>query len=603
MMIKYFLNSTKGRIIIYFSLIFLFLNSLTGIIIYRYFSNVFFNEIISYSVKIVEEATLTIDSYFNHLKTTMEVTGGSRVVLSAVETYLDPDSAQGEKIEAIWEIDDAFADILKFNPDIKDIILIDNSGKALHKSGVYKSLKNDYDFNEQEWFDKDFNGYLKVKFLGIHPQDYYLNPKESQLGERIISTIIPVVDVLSINKKQHAVILCNIDANNIDEITKELRLEETGYFLIIDNNDEIVYKPKDVDLDEGMLKIITGEMADESGHFFYSNTRKEFLVAYDNSRITGWRILAAVPSKEIYAHLRSLGLIIIIVSIASVSLVVLSTIFISSRINRPIIRLIKLMGNIEKGNFDLKLYDNSSEEIEKLSSRIDLMIERINALNKDLYSYKFKSKEAEIRALQAQINPHFLYNALQLIKSMAVCKNLEGVGKIVTLLGNMLRYAVYNPKELVTIYDEIAHVKEYIQIQNFRYPGKFKYRIECGKDIGNNKIPKLVMQPLVENIFTHGFKNSDRIVIKISSETKRNGVYINICDNGSGIDEESAKKITRHLEDSSRKDKSDSIGLKNVNERIRLKFGKPYGVRIIPRHNSWTCIRVYIPKNYGEVEI
>ncbi len=588
---KLFLTkSIKKHIIIYFSLIFLLSIGLFGFMAYNFFSNILINEILNYTTKLADETRVNLDSYFGQINALLQITASNSLVVEGVrEENLEDITVKFENSKKINEL---LQDILKLNSNIKDIILIDSRGFACESTA--KSVLEDYDFVNKGWFPREYSQFFKATFVGLHAQDYYLVPEDNE--DEVVSAVIPIMDFINPQDKSHASIMCNLKVEEIHEITKETTLEKTGFFLIVDNNSQIIYQPHNYHLSESQKDKLIEKMTGESGNFIVENEDKKMMMVYKTSKVTGWKVVALIPMKEILSHLEGIKKITLILTFICIITVFFVSVLISGRVTKPITRLMKRMGRIEQGNFDVKLYDDSTEEIEMLSSRMDLMIERINSLNRDIYLYQIRSREAMIKALQTQINPHFLYNTLQAIKAMAVCGKNPEIGKIVTLLGNMLRYAVYNSEELVNISDEMNHVKVYLEIQNFRYPAQYTYETEIEEGLDELKTLKLILQPIVENSIIHGLSGRKKGTVRIKAGKNPLGIQFSITDDGKGISGEELSGILEYVRDPAKKEESHSIGLKNVHERVRLKFGDPYGIDIVSNENEGTCVKVLIPE-------
>ena len=567
---------------------------LFGLTTYYSFHNTLTSEILNYTTQIVDEERINLDSYFQQIGTLLQISAGNSIIFDALSNNNPTDYSN--RLYNKRNIEELLQNTIKIDSKIKDIIIIDDKGFPYDYTG--SSIKQDYNFFKQPWYIKNSKIYFKASYIGLHPQDYYVNSWDG--NDAVVSAVIPIMDFMTPEKKTYGSMLFSLKVNEIQELTKETRLEKTGFFLIMDSNSNIIYKPHDnsnlLSSKEEFTKYIQGD----SGSFIYKNGKSKFMAVYKTSKVTSWKIVASIPMKEIQGHLDVIRTITLILTIVCILMVIMASIIITGRITKPITKLIKVMGTIEQGNFNEKLYNNSTEEIEVLSSRMDLMIDRINALNHDIYSYQIKSRDASIKALQAQINPHLLYNSLQSIKAMAVYGKTSEISKMVTLLGNLLRYAIYNSEELVAIADEVKHIREYLELQSFRYPGKFDYSIECSDELSQYKTLKLILQPIVENSVLHGLAEKENGIIQIKIEELDSIIQVQISDNGIGIEEEEVLRIMNYINNPEHQDTSHSIGLKNVNERIQLKFGKPFGIQISSQENNGICIKVSIPIIKGE---
>lgn len=583
-------TSIRRKITLYFSLIFIFLIGLLGYITYHMFSTTLTSEVISYTSKIVTEARLNVDSYFNQIKTLVQITAGQSVIQDAVSGYEKEDDQQ--RLLHRRQIEDRMKDILRYNPSIKDVVVIHPSGGVYEYSG--STIKSDYPFYSQSWFPKFQNEYFfRVHFIGIHPQDYYFNPPEA--SEKVISAVAPVFDFWNPSRKDGTSVMFNLQLEEIQELTKESKLEQNGFFLIMDDANEFVFKPSEGSVSSRLQSEITGRMDKEEGRFQVGKGKDTLLGVYTTSKVTGWKIIAMIPMQEILAHNDNINRLVLALLAAAMLCVIIISVFVSSRITRPITGLMRKMSDVQQGNFDLDLYDDSSVEMQKLTTRIMRMIKRINQLNYDVFSYAIKTKEAEISALQSQINPHFLYNTLQSIKSLAICERSEDVSQMVTLLGDVMRYSIVHPNEMVVLHKELEHIKSYLQIQHYRYPDKVQYTFDCEERVLHMKTPKLLLQPIVENAVLHGFSGSRKGMIRISAHAIPAGVEIVIEDSGRGMTEEKLAEL-RGLLQQEEAAGTEHIGVKNVHDRIRYKFGDAYGLRIDSEIHRGTKVTLRLPE-------
>ncbi|MBP2000164.1 two-component system sensor histidine kinase YesM [Paenibacillus shirakamiensis] len=583
-------QSIRRKLIISFSLIFILLIGLLGYITYHMFSKNLTAEVISYTSKIVTESKLNMDSYFNQIKTLIQITAGQSLIQDAVSGYEESSNQQGLIYHR--QVEDRMKDILRYNPSIKDVMVIKPSGNVYEYSGG--TVRKDYLFYSQNWFPKFQNDeFFRVHFIGVHPQDYYFNPPYE--SEKVISAVAPVFDFWNPSRRDGTSVVFNLELREIQELTKESKLEQHGYFLIMDQSNQIVFKPSEVNLSSYLQANITQNMDKVEGRFQVGKGDDTFLGVYTTSKVTGWKIIAMIPMKEILAHNDNINKLILLLLGAAILSVILISIVVSSRITYPIIRLMRKMSDVKQGNFEVDLYDNSSVEMQKLTTRIMQMIKRINELNYDVYAFAMKTKEAEISALQSQINPHFLYNTLQSIKSLAICERNEDVSSMVTLLGDVMRYSIYHPNEMVVLYKEVEHVKAYLQIQNYRYPDKIHFELVVIGQILHMKMPKLLLQPIVENAVIHGFSGNRKGNIIMSIQPGMSGLEITIEDTGQGMDE---KKLTtlRELLRQEDVENREHIGVKNVHDRIRYKFGEAYGLIIESKVEQGTKVIIQIPQ-------
>lgn len=300
---------------------------------------------------------------------------------------------------------------------------------------------------------------------------------------------------------------------------------------------------------------------------------------------------------EIHSINRKLSCILAGILLLSVLLVALISRIVSKSILTPMNRLVDCCNQVAVGNYEVEFPEGKSEEIHVLSQTVQTMIHNVFRLSEKVVEEEKKLSEEQLRALQHQINPHFLNNVLQLIKGMAVEGKTEEISRLSTLLGKILAYSVYQPYEDVELKEELEYVKNYMEIQNLRYGGRIFYAIDCEPGLENVRISKLLIQPLVENAIEHGLKGKGRGMISISAERERDSICILVNDNGTGIPEPELADMKRKLEAETVYLQEKSIGVLNVNARLKRKYGGRYGIEVISREGAGTTVIIRLPED------
>ncbi|MCY9696099.1 histidine kinase [Paenibacillus alginolyticus] len=586
----FFLRTLKGRMILYYCTIFIIFIALLGGVTYQIFMNVMTNQILQYTEKIIEEKRSSIDSYFNQVVNLVQISAGSQVLRDAIKQQDNQDSIS--KLYYQRQVSDYFTNILRFNSNINDFFIINEKGYIYAQSGA--TVNNAFNFFNQPWFQEIHSDYFHVYFLGVHPEDYYILDNNNE--GNVVSAIAPIYDLNSVSSDRKVYLLCNMKVKGIESISNETQLEKTGYITILDQNNNPIYKPTGVQFSLNSELERTNYFKQESGYFTLGNGLKKNLIVYKTLKTTNWKVVAYIPYSEMYAHTDAIRYMVPLSILIVIILVVLASVLIAARINKPLMRLTNKMYLIEGGHTDVELFDNSTEEIEKLTRRIDSMINKIKTLTEENFSYILQNKESELKILLSQINPHFLNNTLQSIKAMAVIGKTSEISRMVTLIGNMLRYAINSSQDVVTIQDEIDHITNYLKIQNYRYPEKFMYDTVISDEIRRFYMPKLILQPVVENAILHAFQQLQEGRIQLTFEAVSQGIQITIFDNGRGMSSEELEEVSEKL---SKFDPDEEykggVGLRNVHQRIRNKYGYPYGIILSSEINAGTSVTILIP--------
>lgn len=368
-----------------------------------------------------------------------------------------------------------------------------------------------------------------------------------------------------------------------------------GYCFITDQNGDIVYHPQQ--------QLLFSGLKSENTEFIFSlpdGTRTEKNVIYTTQHIKNnlWRIVGISFTDELYRKLKEQILMSIIISFLCCALIAGILFIVYSRIvSAPVKSLIRAMKRFETDaeNFRFSGGTEIVAELNTLSRSFEHMSRRIAQLMDKVRSEETELRKTELKALQAQINPHFLYNTLDSIQWMCERGNTESASKMVGALAKLFRISISRGHELITIKDEMRHAENYLIIQSYRYRSQFTYTFDVDPEIEGYLCNKITVQPLIENAIYHGI---DRLIdegeINISARTaddNQNDIIITVEDNGVGMTEEQCRKILQ-------KDRSDSggIGVKNVNDRLKIYFGAGYGLTIKSEPDVGTKVMVRIPK-------
>lgn len=311
-------------------------------------------------------------------------------------------------------------------------------------------------------------------------------------------------------------------------------------------------------------------------------------IYYDVKYIQQERIVA----KKNFNYLISIALVVFAILLI---LITYTANFLPKSISRPIRRITEVTNKVAEGDLSVRSDVTDGVEATMLSTSLNKMIDKINELLSQVTTEQIRLRKAEFELLQSQINPHFLYNTLDAIVWLAEAGDKEKVVSTVKSLSDFFRTSLNQGKDIVSIREELLHVKSYLDIQRIRYQDILEYEINVPEELNIYRIPKITIQPLVENALYHGIKNKRGLgKITVTGELRENDFIICVADNGMGITEERLEQVMHsinHREDSEKQ----SFGLYNVNERIRLDFGVEYGISISSKYKEGTQVTVRLP--------
>lgn len=272
--------------------------------------------------------------------------------------------------------------------------------------------------------------------------------------------------------------------------------------------------------------------------------------------------------------------------------------YIPLSITRPIRKLSEVTDQVAKGDLSVRFDARSGVEVNRLSDSLNTMIDKINELLEQVTTEQIRLRKAEFELLQTQINPHFLYNTLDTIIWLAEAGKQREVVGMVGSLSEFFRASLNQGKDIISIREELQHVKSYLEIQQVRYQDILKYEIQVPGELDKYLIPKITIQPIVENALYHGIKNKRGLGrIRVSGKKEKGGFAIQVEDNGIGINEERLRQVRDKIQYRTPAE-NDIYGLYNVNERIRLNFGEKFGISIESVYGEGTVVSIHLP--YGE---
>lgn len=465
-------------------------------------------------------------------------------------------------------------------------------------------------------FDKFGNPYYAIKNSGIRADLHDVLPRWTELAEeahgtpvfvstqdvagrstssRYVFTVVrQIIDPVTFD----AVGMIAIDANIgvIDNIIKDLDKSTHGKTLIVDKSGSVVYD-SDKTLIGHSLKDseLLPDFAEDQGSYHTRVEGKDVLAIYKESSVTGWKVLITIPEDELMKDAVLTRNYTLAAALAIMAFALLISLVLVFALTKPLRSLVRMMKEVQTGNLDVIFPVVSRDEAGLVGSAFNRMIDRIKTLIQDIYTVEERKKEAELQSLQHQINPHFIYNTLESIRMTAVLNDDREVGTMTQLLGKLLRYSIHGGLESVPIAKEWEHLQIYVQLLNHRYGSRFELRLPEPQETEGLHTIKLLFQPIVENAVYHGLQESrSGMAIEIKLRREGKDLLFEVADDGKGMEEETLLKLQAALRSNVSED-GVGIGLRNVNERIKLKYGEVYGLSIASRFGEGTVVTVRLP--------
>jgi two-component system sensor histidine kinase YesM len=426
--------------------------------------------------------------------------------------------------------------------------------------------------------------------------------------------VIPVAfRFLVVGSLEHVYIVVNLQQSTIAKYLEENYASVDKLFIVDQQGNDIVnYGSDETTIVDHFHEEITDNTKAVCKEAEYRGD--EYLCTFTKIKMNNWKLFSIKSKTDLLSNLDSLRTYIVIVLILGVIISIIITVLLAISITTPINHLVKIMRKADQQDFHVKFqYPYKNEvgnladgfnymigEIDHLISELNVSIEALKEEKEIVKNVQKQKRLAELKALQAQINPHFLYNTLNAITWQAADQGASEISILSNSLGKFFRLSLSNGNEIITLRDEIEHVRSYLNIQRIRYKTKLNYQIDIDDELLVIPTIKLILQPLVENSIYHGIKLKDSeglIRIYSSKHNGENGILVvKLCveDNGYGIEEEKLLSINAGLMEGTSQQK-EGYGIYNVNERIKLYYGDDYGLMFESKFGEWTRATIIIP--------
>lgn len=571
-------GSIRYSIFIYFTITALVAIIIIGFSLYTRFSDQLTDEVQKENQILMNQVSRSVDSY---LRGMMKLSDA--IYYSVVKNTDISEPSIGSQMKLLY---DSNVDSLE------NIALFSREGELL-KAVPAARLKTDLDVTQEEWFQETLKKTENLHFSLPHVQ-YIFDNAEGQY--HWVISVSRAVEITQGAYVSQGVLLLDIRYSSLEQLLNSVALGNAGYIYLIGDDGKLIYHPKNQLIDSGRVQENHRETVNwrDGIHEEIFQGEKRF-VTVKTVGYTGWKLVGITPAKGISFSGVKTRLFIVFVILLILFLLVLINYYISSRITNPIHELENSVGELEDGNLEAEISIKGSYEIQHLGRSITSMAQQIQVLMKDIVAEHESKRKSEFDTLQSQINPHFLYNTLDIIVWMIENEQKSEAVKVVTALARFFRISLSRGKSIIRVSDELEHVRSYLMIQHMRFKNKFTYQIQADDDVLEMASLKLMLQPLVENAIYHGMEFMDgdgEILIRASK--KGDELLFSIEDNGLGMCPEQVERLltdTSHVPSR----RGSGIGVRNVNERIRLYFGEDYGLEIDSEPDEGTRIYIHLP--------
>lgn len=565
--------SIKNKFVLYYSILILVFVTILSTIAYAYSTKIIRDKSIGYTLGILEQIRNNIDINLEQIDLASYLVFANRDILDILKDIQQYITASDPSKK--YTVDKLLSDVVFSRRDIFSISVFDMKGVRIDTN----FLTPDISFEELSRRAARLDG--KMTWL-----EY----------DKKLSIIPAVRQVRDMEMNLLGCMQMNIYESSISSICSEQFRNMEGSVYVVNGDGTIV---------SGNDRKLLGRKVDTSiksrldprkpGYVLDDVNGKYSIIGFYPSRINDWQYVSVIPLASITKDTALIRNIILFSSLIAIILFILVSYYLTTGLTGPLKLITEQMKKAHITDWTPQISYEGSDEIAYLTREFNSMVIRINNLVSEVIEQKSRLSRQELKALQSQINPHFLYNTLEIVNWMARTRNAPEIAEIVKALSDMMRYITSHKEEIVTVEKEIEYVKMYCLIQQARYRDKFTVTYEVEDEVLDCGIPKLSLQPIIENAILHAFSGIKRIgKIRVTGKIIDGKARLQIIDNGNGIDPQT---VHRMLEEEIKPTGGShaGIGVSNVNRRIKLIFGSEYGLEIISIPGEGSVFAIWLP--------
>lgn len=563
-----------------FSLISVSIMLILGIVMYMKFSSLSQREMIQDTETLVDQTRQRLEEYLAAMRQISDTVYNNVIGENDL-------SFQESKIQRGMNI------VYEANRNhLRSIAVYGESGNLMAAEPVVSQRENK-DLTHQSWFQKALEDMENMHFSTPHIQNLF---KDGARQNNWVISLSRVVELTDKGAPVTGVLLVDMDFSGVSQMLQRINSNtmDTGqYYYLCDSNGEIIYHRKQREINSGSFRESDAAATYKDGvhgEEFEGEHRKLIIKTVG---LTGWKLVGVIPESTFTQGMFDMRYFIIMIILLMAMMLAVINRVVSAKISSPILKLDASVREYEAGEKP-EIYIGGSREIRHLGNSIQRSYEQIDELMQEIVKEQNERRRSELDALQSQINPHFLYNALDSITWMIEGERNDDAVFMISELAKLFRISLSRGQTVICVQDELQHAKSYMNIQKIRYKNAFHVIFDVDPEVYTYCSVKLVLQPLLENAISYGVGGMDDTgEIRIVARKQEERIILSVADNGFGMSEEEAELV---LTDSSRIHKRGSgVGLINVNKRIQMVFGKEYGLAVESELDEGTTVSICIP--------
>ena len=529
----------------------------------------------SYNEEIIRQTGEKLDSLISYVEIIKRQLISTAITSQLFVNYDEKTSM--EKLGMVKETETLLGDMKRSFPAISDVYMIGVDGMVFSTNLTVDSMS----LLQKNWIKSINNRVYGDENVPTHNADYSNINKNS--AENLVVSFTKKITGYG-NNNAIGIIQIDLKYSEIKKIIESVSLDEQAMTILADSNNRVIYCEDERYLGKSLEEVeLNGFNARNTGGFkTASDPSKAFIVDYTVAG-TGWKVIGIIPTESTLIQAEQVSRVFFLIVFILILFSFFASYVLSSGITKPITRITKVMKRVGEGEFDMAVPGSNNRDIKVLSDSFNLMVNKIDSLMNSVIQKEKEKTHAELKALQAQISPHFLYNTLNTIKWMAVMEKSDSIANAIVAVVKILEFSCKNSDKLIPIQAEIEFIENYLLIQKMRYGSSIEIKYEIDGSLYDLYTLKFILQPIVENAIIHGLSAKKYAgLITIRGRTGGDCVIFEVEDNGTGINNNQKEKFT-------------GLGIRNIEERIKLHFGDRYGLNIASNCGEGTLVVVTIP--------
>ncbi|AEI44809.1 cache domain-containing sensor histidine kinase [Paenibacillus mucilaginosus] len=584
-------QSIHTQIALAFSALILCTTIILSYTAYRLSSDAVTGTSLEYTKELVRQVHTNVENYIYSMESIASLALSSGE-LKRYASLPRQNSEEGEELGR--RLGDYFRSVLASRKDMASILFVGGHGGMVGgRSG--ESLKPSSEVRQQEWYLNAHQLEGGTAITSSHVQQLYRGeyPWVVSISKALPSTAAKP----SGEGADGGVLLVDLNYSVIDNLCKQIQLGRRGYVFILAPSGDLVYHPQQQILNTQLkTERIPDILESRDGTMTFGRGAEQKIYTVSTTRF-GWKVVGVVYPEDLARNKRAMQGSAALWGSLCLAVALSISVILSFRLTRPIKALEGHMKLAEKGDFGQRVEIESTNEIGKLARTFNVMIGRIQDLMEQIVQEQEQKRISELKALQAQIKPHFLYNTLDSIIWMAETRKVDEVVTMTSALAKLLRSSINQGEEWVPLAVELEQIRHYLTIQQIRYRRKFTYSIEVPEELYPYPIVKLVLQPIVENAIYHGIKHkAEPGHIRISGRRGAGGIELAVSDDGVGMTPEKLQTILGGTPRTKEAPGGSGVGVHNVHQRIALAFGPGYGLGFESELEEGTTVTIRLPE-------